>query len=65
MELVNSGPIIMPSTSNQMVRSIATEPEIKREAGVVVVVVAEAIKETRSNIMEMGVISLSSVRIVT
>jgi hypothetical protein len=65
MELVKGGSIGKPSTSTQMVCPIATEPVIKGEAGVVAVVVAEAMKEIRSIITEVEVISLNTVRIVT
>ncbi|KAI9552219.1 hypothetical protein GHT06_022563 [Daphnia sinensis] len=64
MELENSGPIRKPSTSTQMARPIITEPVVKEEAGVVVVVVAEAIRETKSITMEMELISQSTVSIV-
>jgi hypothetical protein len=48
-----------------MVHPIATKPVIKEEAAVVAVVVAEAIKEIRSTIIEAEVINPNNVRIVT
>jgi hypothetical protein len=48
-----------------MVRPIATKSVIKGEAGLVAVVVAEAIKDIRSIIMKAEVFSLNTVRIVT
>ena len=62
MDLVINGLIRKPSTSTQMVHPIATKPVIKEEAAVVVVVVAEAIKEIRSTIIEAEVISPNNVQ---
>jgi hypothetical protein len=48
-----------------MVRPIATKPVIKGEAGLVTVVVVEAMKYIRSIIKEAEVFNLNTVRIVT
>ncbi len=65
MELVINGLIKKPSRSTQMVRPIATKPVIKGEAGLVTVVVVEAMKYIRSIIKEAEVFNLNTVRIVT